>query len=159
MDLRTDILPHSDRLYRLALSILMDATESEDVVQDTMLKAWERRAEWDSIENIQAWLTQICKNLALDRKKKMGRTETMDDHAVATITTTPSGDTDGQLALLHQLIAELPPPLDDLIRLRDIEGYTYREISEQLNLTEDQVRVYLHRARGRIRQRYEALQK
>ena len=45
MDLRTDILPHSDRLFRMALNILMDATEAEDVVQDTMLRAWERRAE------------------------------------------------------------------------------------------------------------------
>jgi RNA polymerase sigma-70 factor (ECF subfamily) len=158
MDLRTDILPHSDRLFRMALNILMDATEAEDVVQDTMLRAWERRAEWESIENVQAWLTQICKNLALDRKKKMSRTESMNELATATLTTSPSGDTEGQLALLHQLIAELPPPLDDLVRLRDIEGFTYREIAEQLSLTEDQVRVYLHRARGRIRQRYEALQ-
>ena len=158
MDLRTDILPHSDRLFRMALNILMDATEAEDVVQDTMLRAWERRAEWESIENVQAWLTQICKNLALDRKKKMSRTESMNAQTTARLTTSPTGDTEGQLALLHQLIAELPPPLDDLVRLRDIEGFTYREIAEQLSLTEDQVRVYLHRARGRIRQRYEALQ-
>ena len=158
MDLRTDILPHSDRLFRMALNILMDATEAEDVVQDTMLRAWERRAEWESIENVQAWLTQICKNLALDRKKKMSRTESMNAQTTARLMTSPTGDTEGQLALLHQLIAELPPPLDDLVRLRDIEGFTYREIAEQLNLTEDQARVYLHRARGRIRQRYEALQ-
>jgi RNA polymerase sigma-70 factor (ECF subfamily) len=110
----------------MALNILMDATEAEDVVQDTMLRAWERRAEWESIENVQAWLTQICKNLALDRKKKMSRTESMNAQTTATLTTSPSGDTEGQLALLHQLIAELPPPLDDLVRLRDIEGFTYR---------------------------------
>lgn len=143
----------------MALSILQDATEAEDVVQDTMLRVWERRAEWESIENVQAWLTQICKNLALDRKKKMSRTEAMNEQTKATLTTSPTGDTDGQVDFLYQLIAELPPPLDDLVRLRDIEGFTYREMAEQLHLTEDQVRVYLHRARGRIRQRYEALQR
>ena len=151
MDFRTDILPHRDRLYRLALSITMDTAEAEDVVQDVMLRAWERRGEWDAVSNTQAWLIQICKNLSLDRKKRAQfevREEKDKEHS----------DTDydarESLSLVQRLITELPPPLDDLVRLRDIEGLSYQDIAAQLQLTEAQVRVYLHRARQKLRDQY-----
>lgn len=155
MDFRNSILPHRDRLYRLALSITMDAAEAEDVVQDTMLRAWERRAEWDSIDNIQAWLMQICKNMSLDKRKRLDRQQplTPDHHG-----TDAPHDNKESLDILNRLINKLPPPLDDLIRLRDIEGLSYREMAEQLKLTEDQVRVYLHRARQKVKEQYNQLQ-
>ena len=164
MDLRTDILPHRDRLYRLALNITMNTAEAEDVVQDVMLRAWERRAEWDTIDNMQAWLMQICKNLALDRKKHLDRQQPLSTHLSAlnpqpsTLTPHPY-DSHESFSLLHQLIATLPPPLDDLVRLRDIEGLSYRDIATQLHLTEDQVRVYLHRARTKLKEKYTQIQK
>lgn len=164
MDFRTNILPHRDCLYRLALSITLDTAEAEDVVQDTMLKAWERRDEWAQIKNMQAWLLQIAKNLALDSKKKMGRTTPLptspqDKTFVENAIVVPQGtDTSGDFSLIAHLIAQLTPPQDDIVRLRDIEGYSYREIAAQLNLTEDQVRVYLHRARTKLREKYAAIQ-
>jgi len=160
MDLRTDILPHRDRLYRLALSITMDTAEAEDIVQDVMLRAWERRSEWPTIENIQAWLMQICKNLSLDRRKKQERMTslpTSSNHEEVIAVPASHTSDDGDYALIHQLITELPPPLDDLVRLRDIEGLSYREIAVMLHLTEDQVRVYLHRARIKLKEKYQQL--
>ncbi len=162
MDFLTTILPHRDCLFRLALSITADTAEAEDVVQDTMLRAWERREEWSQIENIQAWLLQIGKNLALDRKKRMGRTTTIpisvkgEEIGEPALSTAPVSE--GDYALIQKLITELPPPQDDIMRLRDIEGFSYREIAAQLSITEDQVRVYLHRARTRLRQQYMAIQ-
>ena len=166
MDLRTDILPHRDRLFRLALSITMDATEAEDVVQDTMLRAWEHRDEWKSIDNIPGWLMTICKNLALDKRKHLDRqTPLAPDNNTTDHPSFAEEDRTGarleareSLSILHQLITQLPPPLDDLVRLRDIEGLSYREIAVQLHLSEDQVRVYLHRARTKIKERYLKLQ-
>ena len=160
MDFRATILPHRDRLYRLALSITMQTAEAEDIVQDVMLRAWERRDEWPSIENIQGWLLQVCKNLALDRRKKQERTSPMPTSSRQQEMAVPATHTDGDgdYALLQQLITELPPPLDDLVRLRDIEGLSYREIASLLHLTEDQVRVYLHRARTKLKEKYERLQ-
>ena len=169
MDFRTTILPHRDRLYRLALSMTLDAAEAQDVVQDTMMRAWERRAEWPSIQNMQAWLIQICKNLLLDRKKRQ-RFEVRNfydsadgESAPPTSQASTSPNTDvvearDSLSLLQRLISQLPSPMGDLIFLRDIEGQSYREIAAQLSLTEDQVRVYLHRARTQLRQRYAAIQ-
>ena len=173
MDFRTTILPHRDRLYRLALSITLDTADAEDIVQDTMLKAWERREQWPQIRNIESWLTQICKNLALDHKKKRSRIVplTTDEQQPSAIINPPSSIINHPSSIIHHpssildshssiihLISQLPPPQDDIVRLRDIEGYSYREIAEQLNLSEDQVRVYLHRARTRLREQYTALE-
>ncbi|MBO4801892.1 MAG: RNA polymerase sigma factor [Bacteroidaceae bacterium] len=164
MTLRSDILPHRDRLYRLALGITLHTAEAEDVVQETMIRAWEHREEWPTIQNIESWLTQICRNLALDRKKKMRTSllptmpeagETVPENLV----THPSPEMGENLFyIVGQLITELPPPQDDIFRLRDIEGLSYRDIATQLNLSEDQVRVYLHRARQRLREKYNQLQ-
>ena len=184
MDFRTTILPHRDRLYRLALGITLDTADAEDIVQDTMLKAWERREQWPQIRNIESWLTQICKNLALDHKKRRSRIVplTTDEQQPSAIINPPLGPKgrftleessiinhqstvinhqssilDSHSSIIH-LISQLPPPQDDIVRLRDIEGYSYREIAEQLNLSEDQVRVYLHRARTRLREQYTTLE-
>ena len=174
MDFRSSILPYRDRLFRLALGITLHSAEAEDVVQDTMLRAWERREEWPNIQSMEGWLTQICRNLALDRKKRMGRTVPLtptsrigdsndksakgDSVVAATLITHPVGIEGEGLSILSRLITELPPPQDDIVRLRDIEGLSYSEIATNLNLTETQVRVYLHRARQKIREQYLRIQ-
>ncbi len=161
MDFRSDILVHRDRLYRLALSLLGDQVEAEDVVQDVMLKAWEHREEWGSIERPLAWLSQMTKNQALDKMRKM-RPDPLPKEGSAqwqhpNLVETPQS-TEG-LALMQHLISDLPSPLDSIVRLRDIEGLSYREIALELQLSEDQVRVYLHRARTKIKEKYLKLQR
>ena len=165
MDFRTDILTHRDRLYRLALSMLLSPTDAEDVVQDTLLRAWERRDEWNLKDNIEAWLIKICKNIILDRKKRASNREvSLDISPLKSLqennTHTSVNRPDHQLEqkesieLIARLISNLPEPFSELVRLRDIEGMSYNDIAAQTNLTEAQVRVYLHRARTRIRQEY-----
>ena len=79
---RTTVLPLSDKLYRLALRITMNKAEAEDVVQDTLLKVWERREEWEQINNIEAFAIATCRNRALDVAKRAGRkTENLDEMA------------------------------------------------------------------------------
>ncbi|MCR5180316.1 MAG: RNA polymerase sigma factor [Bacteroidaceae bacterium] len=165
MDLRTDILPHRDRLYRLALSITLHTAEAEDVVQDTMLRAWERREEWPKIQNMAAWLSQICRNLALDRRKRLERITSLssDDHHEGTtmlplMSLPAEQETDGTAALVARLINQLPSPQNDIMQLRDVEGLSYKEIAAELQLTETQVKVYLHRARQKLREHYLRLQ-
>ena len=73
---RTTVLPLSDRLFRLALRITMNRAEAEDVVQDTLLKVWEQRNEWEQIDSLEAFALTICRNRALDVKKRAGRNNT-----------------------------------------------------------------------------------
>lgn len=64
---RNDILPMKDTLFRLALRITLSREEAEDIVQDTLIKVWNRRESWDTIDNIEAFSLTICRNMALDR--------------------------------------------------------------------------------------------
>lgn len=150
MDFRTDILPHRDRLYRLALGITMHTGEAEDVVQETMIRAWERRTEWPMIKNMGGWLALICRNLALDSKKRQVRTAFA--HVEMPSDEGRRIEARDTLDYILRIAATLPPPQDDIFRLRDIEGLSYQEIALQLDISEDQVRVYLHRARKRLRE-------
>ena len=68
---RTDVLPLKDELFRLALRITLNRADAEDVVQETMLKVWNKREQWHEIESMEAFCLTICRNLALDRQKRM----------------------------------------------------------------------------------------
>ena len=70
---RDDVLPLKNRLYRLALRITLNPAEAEDAVQDTLIKVWEHREEWEQIESIEAYAHTICRNIALDMAGKAGR--------------------------------------------------------------------------------------
>ncbi len=155
---RNDILPLKDKLFRVALRITFDRAEAEDVVQDTMIRVWNKRDEWSQLESIEAYCLTVCRNLAIDRSQKMeaqneSLTPELEQRAIA------SGPYDQlvneeRMKLIHQLINELPEKQRVIMQLRDIEGESYKEISEVLQLTEEQVKVNLFRARQKIKQRY-----
>ena len=63
---QNDILPLKDKLFRLALRILFNPQEAEDIVQDTLVKVWNKREEWKNIDSIEAYCMTICRNI--DRK-------------------------------------------------------------------------------------------
>ena len=68
---RNDVLPLKNELYRLALRITLNPAEAEDIVQETMIKVWNRREQWDNIESIEAFCLTICRNISLDKMRKM----------------------------------------------------------------------------------------
>ena len=73
---RDDILPLKDKLFRVALRITFDRAEAEDIVQETLIKVWNKREEWNSLESIEAYCLTLTKNLAIDLREKMdARTE------------------------------------------------------------------------------------
>lgn len=159
---RDDILPLKDKLYRLALGITFDTAEAEDIVQDTLIKVWGKREEWTGIDSIEAYCTTVCRNLSIDRSKKE---ETRHVQLDESLHTRPDASTpyeqlaarDG-LGLLQELLRELPQAQQDIVHLREIEGKSYKEIAETLGLSEEQVKVYLFRARQRIKKRYAEIQ-
>ena len=69
---RNDVMPLKDVLYRLALRITLNREEAEDIVQDTLIKVWNKRDEWQDIKSIEAYSLTICRNLSLDRIKRAG---------------------------------------------------------------------------------------
>ncbi|MEG1563746.1 MAG: RNA polymerase sigma factor [Bacteroides sp.] len=155
---RNDILPLKDKLFRLALRITLDRAEAEDVVQDTMIRVWSKRDEWSQLDSVEAYCLVVTKNLAIDRSQKK---------EAQTVELTPlleeKADTSGpydqlvnqeRLNIIHRLVNELPEKQRLIMQLRDIEGESYKEIANVLQITEEQVKVNLFRARQKIKQQY-----
>lgn len=152
---RDNILPLKDKLFRLALRITFDSSEAEDIVQDTLIKVWDKRDEWQQIESIESYCMTITRNLAIDRSQKMeARNMELTPEAQEmpdTLNPEKLFEQDEQLRLIHQAINSLPEKQRTIVQLRDIEGKSYKEIAEILGITEEQVKVNLFRARQRIK--------
>ncbi len=146
-----------DKLFRFALRIVGNAAEAEDVVQEVFIKLWHQRERADGIGNLEAWLTTLTRNQAIDKlRSKHRRTEPiedrydMKDHNVSPHRQAELNQT---VALVKKWMEDLPPKQRQIMHLRDIEGLAYKEIAEQLGLSLDQVKVNLFRARQAIRHR------
>lgn len=153
---QTDVLPLKDRIFRLALRITLSRTEAEDITQETLIRLWQRRDEWNQIQDLAAYALTIARRLALDCVKSLRHDagEEPQDDAHLSPAPQPDEQLDQQqrVAAVHQLINQLPEAQRTIIQLRDIEGYRYDEIASITGLTETQVKVYLHRARKKIRE-------
>lgn len=169
IDFRTDILPLKNELYRLALRITLNPAEAEDVVQDTMLKVWNRREQWAEIESIEAFCLTVCRNVALDKMKRAGAQNQSFEASphppesggateveIVDTTSNPEEQTvqRDRIRLVKRLIDQLPEKQRSCMQLRDIEGKSYKEIADVMGITEQQVKVNIFRARQAIRQKY-----
>ena len=70
---RNDILPLKDKLFRLALRITFNRAEAEDVVQETLIRVWNKRDEWPQFGSIEAYCLTVARNLAIDRSGTYAR--------------------------------------------------------------------------------------
>lgn len=155
---RNDILPLKDKLFRLALRITFDRAEAEDVVQETLIRIWNKRDEWTQLDSIEAYCLTVAKNLAIDRseKKDAQTVELTPEMAQSPDVSNPYEKlvTKERVTLIHRLMNELPEKQRLIMQLRDIEGKSYKEIAVVLKLTEEQVKVNLFRARQKVKQKF-----
>ena len=159
---RNDILPLKNILYRLALRITCNNAEAEDIVQDTLMKVWNRRERWDEIDSIEAFCMTICRNLARDRMRKMdNHNSSLEDnlHETPSATRNPYEEMNqkDRIQLVRRLVDSLPEKQRTCMQLRDFEGKSYKEVAEILQISEDQVKVNIFRARQTIKQRFKEL--
>ena len=157
---RNDVLPLKNILYRLALRITLNSAEAEDIVQDTLIKVWNKRDEWNKIESIEAFSLTICRNLALDRNKRMdNRNDSLDETNIekADLLSNPYEDTThkDKMDLVRKLVDRLPEKQRSCMQLRDFEGKPYKEIAEILGITEEQVKINIFRARQSVKEKFQ----
>ena len=162
---RNDILPLKNVLYRLALRITLNHEEAEDVVQDTLIKVWNKRDDWESIENIEAFSLTVCRNLSLDKNKRMGGSnESLEQQNLYVASDYSSNPFEqmmqkDRVQIVRQLVNELPEKQRSCIQLRDYEEKPYKEIASILGISEEQVKVNIFRARQTIKQKYQEIEK
>jgi RNA polymerase sigma factor (sigma-70 family) len=153
------ILPIRHKLYRFALSITGSSHEAEDVIQDVLTSAWRtsENPDREPILNWEAWCMTLTRNRSLDRKRMQAKHRADDIEQAFHLSAqqeTPYRTTENRdtLALVQRLMAQLPEKQRLTMHLRDVEEMTYDEIADYLEITLDQVKTNLHRARKTIRE-------
>ena len=151
------INPIKDKLYRFSLRYVKNPMEAEDVVQEVFIKLWKNRDQIDQIKNIEAWCMRVTRNLSIDklraahnRLKQMPEGMEWTDPNVSPQRQTELNET---MAKVKQWIEELPEAQRNVIQLRDIEQFSYKEIAAALEISMELVKVNLHRARKTIRKK------
>ena len=165
---KTDVLPMKDKLFRLAFRITLNQQDAEDVVQETLIKIWNRRDQWDEIESLEGWALTIARNMALDvlRKQDIHRTVSLDEplssnaHHLTPNTHTPYEQMmeKERIAMVRDLMNSLPEKQRTAMQLRDFEDKSYKEIAAIMQISEDQVKINIFRARQFIKKTYDSLQ-
>lgn len=160
---RNDILPLKNQLYRLALRITLNSAEAEDIVQETLIKVWNRRDTWEGLENIEAFCFTICRNLSLDSIRLQENQLASLDEAhgeQADNSRNPSEEAiqKNQFYLIRKIVDSLPEKQRSCIQLRDFEGKSYKDIAQILLITEEQVKVNIFRGRQAIKQKFQEIE-
>lgn len=152
MRFRLAMLAHHRTVYSVCYRLLRDAHEAEDVTQEAFLKYWQLSGE---VRGAKAWLITVARNKCLDRLRANKRFVDADpevfDHQTEERDPEWHASKNETASKLNHLISELPEPQRSLILLFDIQGMTGAECAEVLDLNINQVKVYLHRARRRLR--------
>lgn len=141
---------HSHKLYGYLLKLIRDKNEADDLVQDAYMKLWEHCESVEFLKS-KAWLFTTARNAMLNKIKKDKRKESM-KNLPAHKEPYASDNRYEIKQLLDISLGELPEIQKSIILLRDMEGYNYDEIGEILNLNESQVKVYLFRARKKMKE-------
>jgi RNA polymerase sigma-70 factor (ECF subfamily) len=156
-DLTALVRDHSGLLYRVALSILRNPAEAEDVVQDAFVRVLERRHQLAEIADMRPWLVRIAWNLALDRRRRI-RPEQMDEVFAAGLVSAslPADQTLAETRRMQQVLAaieRLPEKERQALLLSAMDELTTAEVSTILGRSESSVRSLLFRARTHLRER------
>jgi len=152
---------YNQRLYRVARAIVRDDGEAEDVMQAAYVRAYEHLGQFAGRAPFSAWLTRIAVHEALLRLRKRGRIDQLDDSDIVggaglnMAETSPDPEQITTRAELRQLLEEaildLPEQYRAVLMLRDVEELSTAETADALSLTEENVKVRLHRGHGMVR--------
>jgi RNA polymerase sigma-70 factor (ECF subfamily) len=148
---------YNQRIYRVARAILHDDSESEDVMQDAFVRAYRSLSSFQGKSSFATWLTRIAINEALQRKRKSNRMDRIDedDHIMqlAALGESPEQSYGRQeiTNILEEAISALPEHYRVVVMLREVEEMTTEETADALELSEENVRIRLHRGRLLLR--------
>jgi RNA polymerase sigma-70 factor, ECF subfamily len=150
---------HVDRLYGVVLRLLGDGPEAEDVLQETLLRAWRGIGRFEGRAMVFTWLYRIAVNecnRAFERRTRRRATVAVIDEA--TVIAAPSTEGPANRAeqrelreALERAISQLAPPYRAALVLRDVEGLSTREAAKIAGVGEAAFKSRLHQARLKVR--------
>jgi RNA polymerase sigma-70 factor, ECF subfamily len=161
-----DVIPYMRQLYPTALRITRNPSDAEDLVQETMAKAYRAFHQFTPGTNLRAWLHRIMANTGNSTYRKRQhepqqslygdiqdvpaqagpRTQVAQSAEAEALDHMPDSD-------IMRAVKELPEEFRSTIYLADVEGYSYREIADMLGIPLGTVTSRLHRARLKVRRK------
>ena len=153
----------SQRLYRLAIHLMRDPDEADEVVQETFIRAWQRRGDLRDPGAVMPWLSRIARNAARDRLRWWRRRPERARAEAEPVSAAPAAD---QELIGAERAADLRRALDVLsekhrviLLLREVEDMSYEQIAELLEVPVGTVESRLHRARTALAGKLDRLEK
>ena len=145
---------YTKNIFRFLYRSLKDEDVSNDIIQDCYMKLWQNRKTVDP-QKVKAWLFSVAHNAMVNYVKIASKKIALENHLHAQ-QVFQKHDFDVK-AIVEKALGELPAIQKSIILLRDFEGYEYKEIGEILELSESQVKVYLFRARLKVKNSVKSL--
>lgn len=163
-DFNEEIIPHLDALYNFGLRLTSDPNDAEDLVQDTIVKAYRFFSSYEKGTNAKAWLFRILKNSYINNyRKKSKKPQEVDYDEVASFYETIRADrtetSDLEDKMFRELIDDdltralekIPEDFRTVVLLCDVEDFTYEEIANMLDVPIGTIRSRLHRGRNLLK--------
>lgn len=159
-----EIIPHLDVLYNFALRLTTDPNDAEDLVQDTIVKAFRFFSSYENGTNAKAWLFRILKNSFINNYRKTSkRPQQVDYDEVSSyyesIRAERTDTSDLERLMFRELmddemsvaLSRLPEDFRTVVLLCDVQNYTYEEIANMLDVPIGTIRSRLHRGRNLLK--------
>jgi RNA polymerase sigma-70 factor (ECF subfamily) len=163
-DFDDEIIPHMDALYNFALRLTTDPNDAEDLVQDTIVKAYRFFSSYEKGTNAKAWMFRILKNSFINNYRKTSKKPSQVDfdevssyYESIRAERTETSDLENLMFRemmdddLSDALTRLPEDFRTVVLLCDVEGYTYEEIANMLDVPIGTIRSRLHRGRNLLK--------
>ena len=160
------VKPHFNKLYSLAYRLTGSRADAEDLMQDVLMKLYERRAELSSIRSLAPWLGRVLYNQFIDDKRRYARQplklvgtsaeleveqENAADGALPVTDPSDLSERSQQRQHLSRALAKLSEAHRIVLLMHDVEGYKLQEIHELTDISVGTLKSRLSRARARLR--------
>lgn len=163
-DFNEEILPHLDSLYNFGLRLTSEPNDAEDLVQDTIVKAYRFFSSYEKGTNAKAWLFRILKNSYINNyRRKSKKPQEVDYDEVSmfyeSIRAERTESSDLEEKMFRELIDDelsnaldsIPEDFRTVVLLCDVEDFTYEEIANMLDVPIGTIRSRLHRGRNLLK--------
>jgi RNA polymerase sigma-70 factor (ECF subfamily) len=163
-DFDEEIIPHMDALYNFALRLTTDPNDAEDLVQDTIVKAYRFFSSYEKGTNAKAWMFRILKNSFINNYRKTSKKPSQVDYDEVSsyyesirAERTETSDLENLMFRemmdddLSEALTRLPEDFRTVVLLCDVDGYTYEEIANMLDVPIGTIRSRLHRGRNLLK--------
>jgi len=154
-------LPYHKKLYRIAYKFLENQPDAEDMVQETYIKIWQMRNDWETIINPESFAVTLLKNNCLDYLKKVRpATSPIYDMNLPVIDSViVQVENRDKLKHIQFIMGQLPVQQEQIIRLKVWDNLTDEEIEKITGLTRGNIKVIVSRARKKIKELYQNWEK